>query len=84
MSNPDLAKAHHALQTLKSHPEALTKFYTALSGLSASTGLPLEDATLTYVANALINQRISAANTELAHTAGVQTIGGFHIKASIK
>ncbi len=84
MSKPDLTKAHHALQTLKSHPGALTNFYTSLSGLSASTGLSLEDPTLTYVANALINQRLSADNAQLARAPGVTTVGGFHIKPSVE
>jgi len=84
MSQTDLARAHAALQGLKADPVVLSQFHAALSSLSASTGLALEDPTLTYVANTLINQRLSLANTALGNKKGTKTVSGFHIAAAIK
>lgn len=84
MSQADLARAHVALQSLKSNPATLSQLHAALGGLSAATGLAMEDPTLTYVANTLVNQRLSLANEAMARKKGTATVSGFHIAAAIK
>lgn len=84
MPKADLAAAHKALQGLKKNPEALKSFHSALGALSASTGIPADDPTFSYVANTLVNQRLSVPNVALGRARGVSTVGGFHIAAAIK
>lgn len=84
MSEVDFDSAHAAMQRLKDHPDVLRRFQEALGGISAATGLAYDDPTLTYVANALSNQRLITSNSSIARIPGTEAHGGFLIKASIK
>jgi hypothetical protein len=84
MTQANLDVAHKALQSLKNNPPALSSFHQALSGLSRDTGLAFDDPTLTYVANALINQRNILAHANVRDKAGSTNVGGFYIKASVE
>lgn len=80
---PDLKRAHTVLQGLKNNPAALAKFHDALSSLSRETGVAIDDPTLTYVAQTLVNQRQILSNNSIAQIKGTVTASGFLIKPAI-
>jgi hypothetical protein len=80
---PDLNRAHTVLQGLKSNPAALAKFHDALSSLSRETGVAIDDPTLTYVAQTLVNQRQILSNSHIGAVRGTETVSGFFIKPAI-